>query len=373
MIKILDFINKNADWQYKLSCHPYHISTKWDGIYFILKYDQVESDFAKEIVRQCRGSIFKYEMGVYSCVCMPFYKFGNYGESYVTPLNWNNSYVTEKLDGSLIKLWFDNDEWHWSTNSTIDAEKAPLNNNKFKNYFQLIEYAVDNDFSFLRELNKNVCYMFELTSPYNKVVIGYKDTRLNLIGARNMENLEEYDIHFLSKLYDNVFRERKGFGFPKRYAWTSLDDCITFTSKMSSDEEGVVAVDDNFNRMKIKSKEWLKAAKLKNNGVVTCYRIIEMMRNDTLDDFRAYCPEHNDFVDEILAKYHKLKETLTREEFWFESSDARTWQKPYLAEQIKGLQPFIKGFLFKKYDENISVDSFLESMPIKKLKELLEE
>ena len=49
-------------------------------------------------------------MGVYSCVCMPFYKFGNYGKSYVTPLNWNNSYVTEKLDGSLIKLWFDNNE-----------------------------------------------------------------------------------------------------------------------------------------------------------------------------------------------------------------------------------------------------------------------
>ena len=188
-----------------------------------------------------------------------------------------------------------------------------------------------------------------------------------------MESLEEYDIHFLSKLYDNVFRERKGFGFPKRYAWTSLDDCIAFTSKMSFDEEGVVAVDDNFNRMKIKSKEWLKAAKLKNNGVVTCSRVIEMMRNGTREDFSAYCPEHNAFVDEILAKYHKLKETLMREEFWFESSDAKTWQRPYLAEQIKDLQPFIKGFLFKKYDENISVDSFLESMPIKKLKELLEE
>lgn len=373
MIKILNFINKNESWEYKLSCHPYHITTKWDENYFILKYDQIESDFAKEIVRQCRGSIFKYENGIYSCVCMPFYKFGNYGESYVVPLNWENSYVMEKLDGSLIKLWFDNDSWHWSTNSTIDAEKAPLNNNKFKNYFQLIEYAVNEDFSFLDELNKKMCYMFELTSPYNKVVVDYKETHLNLIGARDMETMEEYDVHFLSKLYENVFQERKGFGFPKRYAWTSLDDCIAFTSKMSSDEEGVVAVDNNFNRMKIKSKEWLKAAKLKNNGVVTCSRVIEMMRNGTLDDFKAYCPEHVDFVDEILAKYQKIKKILSREEFWFESSDAKTWQKPYLAEEIKNRDSFVKGFLFKKYDENISVDSFLDSMPLKKIKNLLEE
>ena len=373
MIKILDFINKNENWEHKLSCHPYHIVTKWDGNYFILKYDQIESDFAKEIVRQCRGSIFKYEIGVYSCVCMPFYKFGNYGESYVVPLNWENSYVTEKLDGSLIKLWFDNDSWHWSTNSMINAEKAPLNNNKFKNYFQLIEYAVNEDFSFLRELDKKVCYMFELTSPYNKVVVDYKKTHLNLIGARRMDSLQEYNFDDLEKLYSRVFENRKEFKLPKTYVFLSLDQCIETTQKMSSDEEGFVAVDDRFNRMKIKSKEWLKAAKLKNNGVVTCSRVIEMMRNGTLDDFKAYCPEHVDFVDEILAKYQKIKKILSREEFWFESSGARTWQKPYLAEEIKNRDSFVKGFLFKKYDENISVDSFLGSVSIKKLKELLEE
>lgn len=304
---------------------------------------------------------------------MPFYKFGNYGESYVVPLNWENSYVMEKLDGSLIKLWFDNGSWHWSTNSTIDAEKAPLNNNEFKNYFQLIEYAVSGDFSFLHELDKKVCYMFELTSPYNKVVVDYKETYLNLIGARRMDNLQEYNFDDLEKIYTIVFRDRKEFKLPKTYVFLSLDQCIKTTQKMSSDEEGFVAVDNNFNRMKIKSKEWLKAAKLKNNGVVTCSRVIEMMRNGTLDDFKAYCPEHVDFVDEILAKYQKIKKILSREEFWFESSDAKTWQKPYLAEEIKNRDSFVKGFLFKKYDENISVDSFLDSMPLKKIKNLLEE
>ena len=33
----------------------------------------------------------------------------------------------KKIDGSLIKLWYDNNDWHISTNGTINAYEAEVN------------------------------------------------------------------------------------------------------------------------------------------------------------------------------------------------------------------------------------------------------
>ena len=58
---------------------PYNIAIKDDGDFILLKYSQIDSDFNEEIVRECRGLIIDKNLVP---VCVPFYKFGNYGESY---------------------------------------------------------------------------------------------------------------------------------------------------------------------------------------------------------------------------------------------------------------------------------------------------
>ncbi len=56
-------------------------------------------------------------------VCYPFSKFFNFGEKYTAQMDWETAVFTEKLDGSLIKLYFLESENQWliATNSTMDA------------------------------------------------------------------------------------------------------------------------------------------------------------------------------------------------------------------------------------------------------------
>ena len=121
-MKVLDFMNRHEDWEDLLTRPPYNIIVKHDGDYILLKYSQFNSDFNNEIVRECRGAIFyklPYNVG-YICVCRAFDKFGNYGEDYVKDVDWNSIVVEEKVDGSLIKLWHHNNNWHIYTNFFVD-------------------------------------------------------------------------------------------------------------------------------------------------------------------------------------------------------------------------------------------------------------
>ena len=78
-LKVIDFIKKNENWREILAGEPYFLKIVEDEGYILLKYNQLSSDFNNEIVRECRGLILDVD---YNPVCVPFFKFGNYGESY---------------------------------------------------------------------------------------------------------------------------------------------------------------------------------------------------------------------------------------------------------------------------------------------------
>jgi len=59
-------------------------------------------------------------------VAYPFNKFFNFGEEYADNIDWESAHVLEKVDGSLIKVYFHNGAWCVGTNNTIDANDAEL-------------------------------------------------------------------------------------------------------------------------------------------------------------------------------------------------------------------------------------------------------
>lgn len=108
-MELLKFIKDNANWEELLTKKPYCLKIKKDEDYTILSYNQIESDFYNPIVRECRGIIL--ENSTLTPVCVPFYKFGNYGEGYVPDIDWSSARTQEKVDGSLIKVWYHNGKW----------------------------------------------------------------------------------------------------------------------------------------------------------------------------------------------------------------------------------------------------------------------
>ena len=174
-LELRNFILSHDNWEKLLTAEPYHLKISRDDGYIIFKYNQLFSDFSIPLVREARGIIFRESD--WECVCHPFDKFGNFGEDYCPELNWESASVQQKVDGSLIKLWYDNG-WHISTNGTIDAFKAVINNVKFQNFGQLVIAAIHRLFpdehEFFNMHDPKCTYMFELVSPYTRVVIPYQ-------------------------------------------------------------------------------------------------------------------------------------------------------------------------------------------------------
>lgn len=296
MLHLQKFISEHKDWKSLLQSAPYFIEIKEDENYILLKYNQVKSDFYNPIVRECRGIILTAD--TFEAVCVPFFKFGNYGEGYADKIDWSSARVQEKVDGSLIKVWHHNKKWHISTNGMIDASKAMLSNDLeiFKSFRDLFNRAcMKYDFALCgsRDLNPNYTYMFELVSPYNRVVVPYKEIDIRHIGTRDNTTLQELEIDI-------------GIPKPKSYSLKSLDDCIKACDAMGYDEEGYVVVDKNWNRVKIKSPAYVAVHHMANNGCINKERIVDLIKTGEDGEFLNYYPEYTKDFENIKSAIKKF-------------------------------------------------------------------
>ena len=303
-MQILEFLNSHLDdWEEILTQEPYHIKIKKDGEYILLSYSQLESDFYNPIVRECRGSIFKIENGKFKCVCMPFYKFANYGEGYADTIDWKTAVSYEKIDGSLIKVWYDCG-WHVSTNNVIDAYTAQISAYPQYTFGQVFEMALTvSPQTFFNNLDIEYTYMFELVSPLTRVVVPYPQTHLYYLSSRNMKTFKE---SMYTKYWDAM--AMAGVSRPLRFVISSLSDCISFVETLSKDSEGIVVCDNSFHRIKVKGPEYLIAAHAANNGIMGLSTALDLIRRNAVDDFRAYCNIHDNYLNEIFNTIKKISD-----------------------------------------------------------------
>lgn len=298
-----NFIRTHQNWIDEIQKEPYNIKVSRSGNFVLLKYDQLNSNMSKPLCQVCRGIILEEVFDdIWNPVCYPFDKFFNYGEGEAAEIDWRTAIVREKIDGSLIKFWADTrGNWHMSTNGSIDAFKAPVSDSVEEYTFgDIVERALGcNWLSFCRELDKNYTYMFELVSPDTRVTVYYPYDGLYYLGQRHRGTMiEEYN-------YDPVWRN---FGIcePRVYHLRSLDDCISLVDEFTKDEEGVVVSDGNFNRIKVKSPEYLIAAHCANNGKLGLRTAVRIIREDKVDDFLAYAPMHRVKMELIVSAYEDM-------------------------------------------------------------------
>jgi len=290
-LEITKFIQENPDWEVMVTDSPFYVKTKREGIFVLLKYDQIRSDMTIPMVRECRGIILD-ETAQYNPVCVPFFKFGNFGEAYVPDIDWASARIQEKLDGSLIKLWYYSGQWHVSSNGEIDARNAHvhsalLTGQEHVDLYTLFMEAWVKTGIRLEDLDKGYTYMFELTSPHNRVVVRYNDTTIRHIGTRDMRTLHECEVDI-------------GIPKPNEFILDTLEACIESAKKLGYDDEGFVVVDKDYNRIKVKSPLYV-ALNHVAQGVTTHGNIIDIIKKNEHDEFLTYFPEFRDVFNGILA------------------------------------------------------------------------
>lgn len=262
-------------------------------------YNQIESDFNYNAVRNARGIIFrKSDLKI---VCWPFDKFFNYGEGLADSINFKKSKVQTKIDGSIMKLWYD-EEWHLSTNGMINAFEAhcPTGESFGALFIEGLKIGL---VELTEKLNKNYTYIFEMVHPLTRVVIPYKEGNVFHIGTRNNLTGEELVLDI-------------GIEKPKEYSFDSLEDVIDITKTMPYSEEGYVVVEYNGNntrRVKVKSPSYVAVHHMKNNGVVTYNRIMELILKNEQSEFLSIFDEYKPYFDKAEAKYLELLEISQKE------------------------------------------------------------
>lgn len=344
-----NLINKQQELQNK------GIKLIKQGDYTKFYYNLLEKpDFNDLEVALCRGITFRGD----KIVCCPFFKFGNYGESYAPEIDWVSARVLEKLDGSLITLWYDNDEWHVSTSKNIDAYNCDTQAGIYT-FGQLFAGAAATASLKYENLNKDYTYMFELTSPYNKVVIPYSKTEIWHIGTRDNKTLQELEVDI-------------GVQKPKAYKLSSLEECKAAAATFGNSKEGFVVVDKYYNRIKVKSPDYITLHHMANNGTISKADIIKLILDGEDEEYLTYFPEKIDIFAKYRAKIEILLEDMDMEWNLAVKQDMLNLSsRKEVAALVQNMK--VPDFGFKKLqNQKLSTLDYVRTIPITRMVRLLE-
>lgn len=366
-LKVVRFINTHPNWRAILSSSPYNLIIKDLGDCTLIKYNQLFSDFKEPMVREARGFIIKKEGHKYKLVCMPFTKFFCVGDP-----NAKNDlrklyhrkewYIEEKIDGSLIKLWYDDDRWHISTSGTIHAKNAPVQfeMKDITNYEELFLYASKGKIDWDR-LDKHYTYLFELVGLENKVIVPYEIEDVYYLGRRNNYTLREtpyfedecIGVERCKRPKCKIIKVNKN---PKK-AMKQLQDEVDNFTKEHEHFEGYVISDKSLKtRVKMKSTQYMELFFQKGNGIFSPRKILLMILDQKDDDVLSSFPEYR-------PKFDMVRRALC---IWLENvkndlryMDTHTWEdKKSFAEWAKTTTN--ASIIFAAYGQDYWAEGWLE-------------
>lgn len=364
MLELQRFMQEHDNWAELLAAEPYNLKISYDNDLVMFKYNQLTADFSIPLVCEARGIILERKLP-YRVVCWPFEKFFNYEEPHAAQIDWSTASVQEKIDGSLMKCYCWNGEWKLATNGTINAYLAPLGDgSKFQTYGELWDSIWPSWRETMNEYgSKQATYMFEMVSPYNKVVIPYQESEIYFLGWR--DNITGYELLSTDSNISHYCL------MPNVYPLDSLEEVIAAANNLPWDQEGYVVCDGSFNRVKIKSPAYLVAHYAATNGVITKKRLIKIILAHEEDEFLIYCSEYKKAIEEIKKDMRKLERDCSEALFKIYELPGywRDYPRKEIYERIKDL-PYTefkyvmanyKGYVsWKEFTKNWSENKWIE-------------
>jgi hypothetical protein len=310
--------------------HSVEVSFHASGYKCALNYDQITVKDEDPLSQECRGLILatvdgrslnsqaKMEngrlnfddvvMGETIVLNYSFRRFFNSGMVCAAEIDWNHPHLTihEKLDGTLIQCYFDtiSRQWCVATRSVPEADLPCAGGLTFR---QLFEKALTNHLKlswqdFTAKLDPNLSYAFELTTPYNAIVVQHSESRIHFLTARDIRTHQE--LHHNDPQFD-------WFPKPVSYSVATLEDVLSFVnSRPARENEGVVVKqgflhsNGSYDRVKIKSNEYTLAHRLVSSVGVSERNQLEVILEGKEDDVVGLLPpELAEKLTEMKGQY----------------------------------------------------------------------
>lgn len=328
----------------------------------VLNYSQIDSPKNDPITNECRGLILSSDFE--TVLCRSFDRFFNCGEANETVENLGDYTILEKLDGSLINVWFypKYGSFEASTRGTAFAEAETMYGPSF---WEIIENNIlDVPIPVLCDnFNINYTYIFELTSPYNRVVKHHTESKLTLIGIRSNKTGEFFSYDELRYFHSSNLSYHKNIELVDKYEFSSIDEIMNkFDDSNPFDEGYVIWNEKNGHRVKIKNPAYVAIHHLRNNGVLAPKNIVHLVHKNEHEEYLSYFETDREFFQPYIDAYNKMVEDINQ--LWDTVKDIED-QKTF-ALHVKD-KPFAgimfsmkKGFTFKEACDKINIKKLTE-------------
>ena len=341
----------------------------------VLNYDQIDSPRFNPICDECRALILR--KSDFSVMARSFDRFYNVGEGEA----WKDYPISEakfqeKRDGSLLSLYNDGEKWCVSTRKMAYAEgKVPIG----ITFRQLFDKAAEgtNLWNWLDSPAimasaidiSHLTFVFELTSPENRVVTPYSNRKITLIGSRNNRTGDEAG----HKALDLIAKEMD-VSRPKSYEFSSWDEITSAAESLGAMEEGFVLVVETGNgshsRLKCKNPKFVAIAHMRDNGGISPKRILTLVMVNEQEEYLGYFKCDKPYFDFVQAQFENFIENTKHV---LEQTKHIDSQKEF-ALTIQKLTKYkaSNAILFKCRKNNTSVESEVRLLGSKKLAEQLD-
>lgn len=288
----------------------------------LLKYNMLESPMGERIVQECRGLILD-ENKNWEIVSYPFGKFFNINEGHAAPINWATASVQEKLDGSLMTLYYYKGMWRVASSGSPDASGSvnesmlewkergqliqpfPID---FASYFWQIATLRGMSIHPLMDVPKKYCFMFEMMGPLNRIIVKHDISRIVLLSARDLTCGSEIPLSLAKNLLPGSIEVVQEFPL------SSVEEIIKSFDHMNPvEQEGYVVIDKEFHRIKIKCPAYVALHHVKGNGEVTPKQLLKIAMAGENDEWVSYFEEFKDDLLRIRAMLEDFIDLVSKD------------------------------------------------------------
>lgn len=235
-------------------------------------------------VRQCKGIILQKSPSEFKIVCYSMDKLlqsTDLKEDELKMLfdeaDWQ---VEELIDGSLVKVYWYNDQWNVATNRCVEAQKARYSNYRtFSDYFQDAATTTTTKPLDYSKLNKHCTYSFVLCHPENRIITNHQVPKLVHVATRNLDTFEEVE--------EDIGIEKP---LVMKMDWEMLQERLQTNPYYIP---GYVLKTKDNRRIVFRGVNYNYVRELKGNGQNITHRYLQLQReNETkFQEFVNYFPE----------------------------------------------------------------------------------
>lgn len=269
----------------------------------------IDSDFSNF----CRGLVVNPDCKI---LCIPPQKAIEVKDIKDLEIENNNVFFEELIDGTMINVfWFENN-WLISTRSEIGGYNKWNDKKSFKDLFnECLDFDLNN-------LNQDCCYSFVMRHQNNRNIAKIDQNELILVEMYNNLNRVDYDNYpdFCKKVNrTNKLEEIK-------YNLDNSDYLKGYTLKI--DDKRYKIVNNNFEKIK----------KIKGNRNNLFLTYFDLRKNGQLKEYFNYFPENTSLFEEYRDKVHRFSNELytTYKDTYIykkmEKKDVPYYLNPYMSE-----------------------------------------